>query len=202
MFVTVLGVVLVGYVLAGPIMSDVEIPNYQVIRAEGNIEIRRYDSMILAEVRTQGERNEAARAGFRILAGYIFGDNTVNQEIAMTAPVEQKTNKEIAMTAPVQQQLDENYWQISFVMPSEYTLADLPKPNDERISLKELAPKTFAAIRFSGTSSGLKEHEEQLRAFIKANNIKALDSPKYAFYNPPWTIPPLRRNEVMIEIAQ
>ncbi len=204
MIAATIGIILIGGILVGPVMSDVEIPSYQIIRAEKNIEIRRYQPMIIAEVEMTGPRTEAIGDGFRLLADYIFGNNTVRQNIAMTAPVQQQESTKIAMTAPVQQQSTGGSWKVSFVMPSKYTLDSLPKPNNERVILKQVSAKQFAVIRFSGTSSdeNVTEHEKQLLEYVKANDMRVTGSPQYAFYNPPWTIPPLRRNEVMIEIEQ
>ena len=125
-----------------------------------------------------------------------------SQKIAMTAPVQQKENQKIAMTAPVQQQLTENSWKISFVMPSKYKMDSLPVPNNDRVRLKEIFTKKFVVIEFSGTNSNenLNEHENELMNYIERKQIQIIGSPKYAFYNAPWTLPFLRRNEVMIEI--
>jgi effector-binding domain-containing protein len=194
--------VLLSAVLVGPAMSDVETPNYEIIRKDNNIEVRRYNPMIIALVQMQGQRKEISGDGFRILADYIFGNNTVQKDIAMTAPVQQQSSKKIAMTAPVQYQPENEEWNISFVMPSEYSIKDLPKPNNDRVTIKEIPAKDFAVIRFSGTSSdeNVKKHEEKLMQYIIDNKIEITGAPKYAFYNPPWTLPPMRRNEVMIEL--
>ena len=108
------------------------------------------------------------------------------------------------MTAPVQQQSTGDAWQVSFVMPAEYSMQTLPKPANDRVTLTEIPAKQFVAIRFSGmnTEGNLKEHEQKLMEYVKTNNLSVTGSPKYAFYNPPWTLPFMRRNEVMIEIDQ
>ncbi|MBA2484241.1 MAG: heme-binding protein [Nitrosomonas sp.] len=201
---SIIALILIGAALTGPIMSDVEKPDYDVIASRDNIEIRRYAPMIIAEVTVEGKREDAIGDGFRLLADSIFGNNTTQKDIAMTAPVQQQENQKIAMTAPVQQQSSGNAWKVSFVMPSEYSMASLPKPNNDRVHLKKVPPKKFAAIRFSGTNSdeNIAEHEAQLIEYIESNQITATGSPKYAFYNPPWTLPFMRRNEVMIEIDE
>jgi len=200
--VTVVAFILIGGTLVGPIMSDVEQPDYEIIALEQNIEIRRYSPMIIAEVEVEGERKDAISNGFRMLADYIFGNNTVQQDIAMTAPVQQQANKKISMTAPVQQQSSGEAWKVSFVMPAEYSLEVLPKPNNEDIKLKEIPEKQFIAIQFSGTNSSnnIARHEALLMQHIEESKIKTVGSLKYAFYNPPWTLPFMRRNEIMIEI--
>ena len=202
MITSIIALILIVGVLAGPVMSNVEKPDYKVIQSEQNIEIRQYEPMIIAEVEVDGKRKDAIRDGFRLLADYIFGNNTVEQNISMTAPVQQKENQKIAMTTPVQQQLEGESWQISFVMPSKYSMDSLPVPNNNRVRLKKILTKKFVVIEFSGTNSNenVTEHEDQLMSYIEANQIKIIGSPKYAFYNAPWTLPFLRRNEVMIEI--
>ena len=204
MISSIIALILIVGVLAGPVMSNVEKPDYKVIQSEQNIEIRQYEPMIIAEVEVDGKREETIRDGFRILADYIFGNNTVQQVISMTAPVQQKENQKIAMTAPVQQQSMGKSWRMSFVMPSKYRLDSLPVPNNNRVRLKEIMTKKFVVIEFSGTNSNenVTKHENQLMNYIEANQINFIGSPKYAFYNAPWTLPFLRRNEVMIEIKQ
>jgi hypothetical protein len=204
MITSIIALILIVGVLAGPVMSDVEKPDYKVIQSEQNIEIRQYDPMIIAEVEVDGKREDAIGDGFRLLADYIFGNNTVQQVISMTAPVQQKENQKIAMTAPVQQQSTGKSWRMSFVMPSKYSMDSLPVPNNNRVRLKEILTKKFVVIEFSGTNSNenVIEHENQLMNYIEANQIKINGSPNYAFYNPPWSLPFLRRNEVMIEINQ
>tara|TARA_B110000438_G_C15775670_1_gene633932 strand:+ start:582 stop:1220 length:639 start_codon:yes stop_codon:yes gene_type:complete len=200
----IIGIIIVSVILTGPVMSDVEIPKYKIIHAEKNIEIRSYDPMIIAEVKITGEREDAIGDGFQQLADYIFGNNSVQHNIAMSAPVSQQVNQKIAMTAPVQQQLNGFSWNISFIMPFKYNLERLPKPNNEKVVLREILSKQFAVIRFSGTNSdeNVKEHEEKLIKYLQAKKITFSGSPKYAFYNPPWTLPSMRRNEVMFEIEQ
>ena len=204
MITSIIALILIVGVLAGPVMSDVEKPDYKVIQSEQNIEIRKYEPMIIAEVEVEGKREDAIRNGFRLLADYIFGNNMVQQDITMTAPVQQQESQKIAMTAPVQQQSTGKSWRMSFVMPSKYSMDSLPKPNNDRVRLKEILTTKFVVVYFSGTNSNenIAEHEKQLLNYIEANKLKITGSPKYAFYNAPWTLPFMRRNEVMIEINQ
>jgi len=229
MIIAVIGIVLLGTV-AGPLMSNVETPNYEVLEQKNKIEIRQYQPMIIAEVQVDGKREDAVGDGFRLLADYIFGNNIVEKDIEMTAPVQQQESTKIKMTAPVQQQESTKIemtapvqqqkstkipmtapvqqqstsgtWKVSFVMPSEYKMATLPKPVNEQVTLKEVPAKTFVAIRFSGRGSdkNIKKHEAKLMAYIASNKLEVTSSPKYAFYNAPWTLPILRRNEVMVEL--
>ena len=183
-----IGIVILAAVLWGPLMSNVEQAKYDVIETHGSIEIREYTPMIVAEVSVSGDREKAISDGFRMIADYIFGNNISSQKVAMTAPVTQQGSKAD--------------WVVRFVMPSGYTMQMLPKANNPEVSLKEIAGKRFAVIRFSGLakSNSLETHTKELKAFILAQDLQAVTKATYAFFNPPWTLPFLRRNEVMIEI--
>lgn len=201
---TMIGLAVIAAAAAGPIMSNVEQAKYTIVETHGDVEIRDYAPMIVAEAEVKGPRAEAIRDGFRIIADYIFGNNKAAQKVAMTAPVAQQVNEKIAMTAPVTQQGEGNSWKVHFVMPSSYTLDTLPKPNNDAVKLKKIDGKRFAVIRFSGMgkNDSLETHTQELEVFIAARKLKALSAPSYAFFNPPWTLPFLRRNEVMVEIAK
>ena len=107
------------------------------------------------------------------------------------------------MTAPVIQEGNGKLWKVRFIMPSQYTLDTLPKPNNASVKIVQLPARRFAVIRFSGVpdNEDLKERTEQLIDWLKKQNLKTMGEPVYAFYNPPWTLPFFRRNEVMIEIS-
>lgn len=188
--------------------SDVEHARYSVIASEGQIEIRDYAPQIVAETTVAGERDEAIRAGFRRLAGYIFGANAPNQKIAMTAPVVQAPQGDkIAMTAPVGQARvegagGEDAWRVRFTMPAGYTMESLPQPNDASVRLSLVPSYRVAAIRFSGiaSDSDLAGNERKLLDFIQSKRLAPKGAAQYAFYDPPWTLPWNRRNEVMVEI--
>ena len=139
----VLAAILGGVVLWGPIVSKVELPKYQLVDRSGNIEIRDYAPMIVAETQVSGDRRDAIRKGFRIIADYIFGNNTAAQKVPMTAPVTQIGSENIAMTAPVTQQGDGNVWNVRFVMPSSYTIDMLPRPNNPAVGLHIIGAKRY-----------------------------------------------------------
>ena len=149
-----LGVALFGALALTPeiAMAETELPDYKVVKTlTDEIEIRDYPALLLAETTVEGEREAAVNEGFRILADYIFGNNQTSDKIEMTAPVTQATSEKIAMTAPVTQSVERaGRWVVAFMMPSEYTAASLPVPNNERVRIVETAPKRVAAIRFSG----------------------------------------------------
>ena len=201
--ITVL-VIVVGLILWGPIVSNVEQPGYQVLLSVGKIEVRKYNPMIVAEVFVKGDRKDAINQGFRLLADYIFGNNINNGNISMTAPVTQQQSQKIAMTAPVSQHSKGNGWAVQFIMPSEYSMDTLPKPINEEVILKTVPSRTFVVYQFSGlnTNENILLHENKLKAYLSTKDMKVLSAPVYAFYNPPWTLPFLRRNEVLIEIEE
>jgi SOUL heme-binding protein len=198
------GAAILAAISWGLIVSNVEQASYDVIETHGAIEIRDYAPMIVAEVNVSGDRETAIREGFRRIADYIFGNNTSSQKVAMTAPVIQQPGEKIAMTAPVTQQGSAGNWVVRFVMPSSYTMQTLPKPNNTTVLLKAVAGKRFAVIRFSGLArqSSLAARTSELEAFVVSSKLQAVSAPTYAFFNPPWTLPFLRRNEVMIEIGK
>lgn len=192
-------------------MADTEnVPYTVVTQASDGIEIRDYKPVLIAEVTTTGPRKDAINSGFRALADFIFGKNTNQKNIAMTAPVmqqKQDTGTQIAMTAPVMQQAAKgetgNTWVVQFAMPANYTKDTLPRPLNPDIRILETPATRMAVIRFSGiaTDAKLTEKTATLMAYIKGQNYKPLTPPQYAFFNPPWTLPFFRRNEVMVGIA-
>lgn len=198
------GILVLGGALWGSIMSsNVEQAPYIVTDKQDNIEIRQYPALIVAEVSVSGDRKTAIKKGFRLIADYIFGNNIAAQKVAMTAPVtQQENNHKIAMTAPVIQTGEGETWVVRFVMPQNYTIESLPKPVNDVVQLKGIPNSRYAVIRFSGMAGDetLKKHRLELESFIQKNHFKPISQAIYAFFNPPWTLPFLRRNEIMIQI--
>ena len=189
--------------LSGTIMSQVEQPKYTVLESEGEIEVRQYEPMIVAEVEVRGERMKALNQGFRLIADYIFGNNLSSKKVAMTAPVTQETGEKIAMTAPVTQDGNGDCWKVRFVMPADYTLETLPKPRNQDVRLIAVPARKAVVIRFSGynTERNINSHRETLMKYIVDRHLSVVGAPTTAFYNPPWTLPFLRRNEIMFELS-
>ena len=190
-----------------------EEPAFSVSMKEGAFEVRSYPALVAAQVSVTGARDEASNAGFRLLAGYIFGGNTRKQSIAMTAPVVQaplaieKGSEKIAMTAPVLQTSvpgQTNTWTVRFIMPKEYTLDTLPTPNDPKVQLMALPPARFAAVTFSGLAreDDVALRTAELNAYIAKHGLQATAPPALARYNPPWTPWFMRRNEVLIALRE
>lgn len=196
-----------------------EQPRHRVLLQQGAAELRAYEPMLVAEVTVPGERDAAARAGFRLLARYIFGGNSRRESIAMTAPVIQATRpaaaeaggERIAMTAPVMQAPaaagtggEPGLWTVAFMLPSSYTLDTVPRPQDERVQFRVVPGELRAALRFSGfsTVANLERHREQLLAFVQERGLVMRGEPAMAFYDDPFTLPWNRRNEWWVAVER
>ena len=200
---------LAGFVVAvsligAPAMA-VEEPGFETVVTDGAFEVRDYPSLVVAEVTVSGEQREAANAGFRLLAAYIFGGNTGKASIAMTAPVAQEpAGEKIAMTAPVTLTPSAEEWVVRFTMPGSYTLETLPEPNDPKVRLRETPPARFAVVRFSGVARPdlVAAKTADLAAWMAKRNLRGTGAASLAQYNPPWTPGFMRRNEVMVPLGR
>ena len=201
-----------GSLLTSGAAMATEEPNYTVLSQMDDFELRRYDKQLVAQTLVSGDQDSASREGFKVLADYIFGNNTAatggSSKISMTAPVTMQPNnkksdgesQKIAMTAPVSMQQDDGKWRVQFTMPSKYTMQTLPKPNNPNITITEVPAQTYGVIKFSGLagSKKLATKTEELQSWMQTQNLTITGEPELARYNPPWTLPFLRRNEVMI----
>lgn len=184
-----------------------EEPKFKVLEKDQSFELRLYEPKILAEVVVNGSMREASSKGFKLIADFIFGNNIAtsgkSEKISMTAPVLIEPHAEkISMTAPVNVEQSGAGWKVNFVMPSQYTLETLPKPNNPLVNIKPIPAKKFAVIQFSGLVDEEKMAKKvtDLEQWISTKQLKVLGNAELARYNPPWTLPFLRRNEVMIEV--
>lgn len=187
------------------VSSKLETPAYSVVEQDGAFEVRRYAPYIVAQTRVQGDRDAASRAGFRILAGYIFGKNKARKKVAMTAPVvAAPASQRIAMTAPVAAEPTPggSSWLISFMMPSAYTLATLPVPDDDRVTFAERPARCHAAVVFSGLISAdvVEARSTALTKWAAQRGLQVEGPPVLARYNDPWTLPMNRRNEFLVQL--
>ncbi|MBK5966886.1 heme-binding protein [Thiocystis minor] len=192
-----------------------EEPAYETIRQGPDVELRRYRPSLLAETQVSGEFDAVGGTAFRILADDIFANNQARESIAMTALVSQRladgtepgSGTRIEMTAPVTQQLTDptrGTDVISFLMPARFTLATLPRPNDSRVMLREEPARLLAVLRDSGSWAEPRdrEHEARRLAAVRAAGLTPLGDHLYARYHSPFSLPFLRRNEVMVEVAE
>ena len=194
-------------------VTDVENAPYQVIsstqtESEKSIEIRHYDSLVLVSTPMAGDMDDSKSSPFSLLFDYISGENTGSSEIAMTAPVlsDEKQGQKIPMTAPVymdgKTENTDGIAMMSFVLPDEYTIETAPKPTNSLVKLHEITDYHVAAITFDGRLSeeNVNKHLEILQDWIKAEGHTQTGPYKSAGYNPPFTPPFLRRNEILIPI--
>jgi hypothetical protein len=181
----------------------VEEPEYEVVATHGDVEIRRYAPMILAETRVDADFEGAGNRAFQRLFRYISGSNTTRVKIDMTAPVVQETtSQKIEMTAPVVQESDGSQWRVAFVVPAEFSWESVPQPTDSRVELRLVPERTVAVLRFSGGwgEQRFAVHESELRGFLTENGFEMTGGAVYARYDPPFKPWFMRRNEVMIPV--
>ena len=210
-----------GALLAGSCLA-IEEPRFELLSKDGGYELRRYAAFIVAETMVEGDMDAASNQGFRLIADFIFGNNQTAggakapDKIAMTAPVTVEPaakSEKISMTAPVTVEAEGNAtermanarrWRVHFVMPSQYTLSTLPRPNNSAVSIREVPARTFAVLVYSGfnTESRVQQRVDELTAWTQARNLQPLGAAQLARYDPPWTLPMWRRNEVMVEVRQ
>lgn len=187
-------VVGVGVWTAGSlyVMRDVDSPAYEVLSNTAEYEIRRYPALLIAQTRTEtkptGEKS--ADSLFRVLAGFIFGDNAQEQNIAMTAPVFMSATSDTS--TPMMQ----------FIMPAHYTANTLPNPLDDRIAIRTL-PARVVAVRQFGWFASQEIRRAQLAALLKSlqrDGITPTGEPVYAGYQPPFSVPFMKRHEMMVTV--
>ena len=185
---------------------SLEQPEYTVLYQDGDIEYRQYEPYLVSEtiIADAEDANAAGNEGFRRLFRYITGSNQGQAKISMTAPVVQVPDSEkIAMTAPVQQADSAEGWRVTFMLPSQYTLETAPVPKDPRVSIREVPGRLMAALRYSGrwTDRNFARKKSELLEALEVESVQQVGDVQSAFYNPPFTPPFLRRNEVMAEIS-
>ena len=190
--------------LAVPTARAIEEPRFELLAREGDFELRQYAPTIVAEVTVGGDLDTASNRGFRLVAGYIFGGNR-----AVSAVSAAPTSEKIAMTAPVVAVPEDrsnlegaNRWRVQFVMPSKYTLQTLPRPTNPAVALREVPGHRVAAIRFSGFMSEEKVEAKarELLAWLGKRGLKPIGAPRLLRYDPPWTLPFMRRHEVVFDL--
>ena len=186
-----------------------EEPKYELIEKSGEFELRQYQPMLIAEVLVDGDMDQASGKGFRLIADYIFGNNITEagsgKKIKMTAPVTiEPRSEEISMTIPVSLKNISGRWQVSFVMPSKYTLDTIPLPNNKQIMLRKVPARKVAVLEFSGFANekNTANRTQELLKWMDKNNLISTGSIELSRYDPPWTLPFLRRNEIIVEYAK
>ena len=166
-------------------------PEYVVLEKTGELEIRQYPTLIVARTRVQADFEDAGNMAFRRLAGYIFGDNAEKQKISMTAPV---------IMAP-EPAADGTYW-VSFFMPEEYQLADLPSPTDGLVEITRVPATKMAVVIYKGgwSEGNYDSAMERLMRLLSSTRWKVSGEPVWARYNSPFRPSFMRTNEVMVPV--
>lgn len=181
--------------------TRIEQPPYTRIEERNGYEIREYEPYTVAYVYADGEMMEALNEAFSILAGYIFGNNDMRQEIAMTAPVSAERSTYIGMTAPVlAEQQTESRYKVSFVMPRKFSAETLPRPRDPRVMFQDVPRERVAALSFRGfyNEKRIKEKEKLLATKLERDQVVAIGEPRFAGYNSPFAMPLLIHNEIIV----
>jgi hypothetical protein len=182
-----LGVLIAQIYLAAD-MAKTEQQSYTVIWKKENLEARYYPKALMATVQdSDGKYKSSSNKNFRVLAGYIFGGNAKKESIAMTAPVHME--------------FGDNGSKMSFVMPAQYNLNDLPKPQDSTIELHYSEEGYFAAIKFGGFANEniILKKQEELKQELSDLKIQMIGNFFYLGYNAPWDVIN-RENEVIVKI--
>jgi len=193
-----------SFIVPMTVMATEE-PKYELIEKSGKFELRQYQPMLIAEVLVDGNMDQASGTGFRLIADYIFGNNITkagsSQKIKMTAPVTiEPKSEEISMTIPVSLKKNSGRWQVSFVMPSKYTLDTIPLPNNKKIMLRNVPVRKVAILEFSGfvNENNTANRAQELLKWMDKENLISTGSIELSRYDPPWTLPFLRRNEIAV----
>lgn len=196
------------------VRSGTEEPPHAVVDrlADGRVEVRRYGDRLAAETTVAGEDGARARnEAFALLAGYIFGENRPRAEVAMTVPVavERDGGGGIATTAPAAAPVATDVAApgrlvMRFFMPAGYTRATLPEPADPRVRIVDAPGDTVAVLRFAGSTgrAAVAAREAELRRALADSAWRPRGPAVAWFYDPPWTIPFLRRNEVVVPVEE
>jgi hypothetical protein len=189
----------------GSLAMAIEEPEFEVLAKHDAYEVRRYAPYLVAEVDVAGDGSDGR--AFRILAGYIFGDNQESEKMQMTAPVEARAkadSEKMAMTAPVISSTrdDQSTTTYAFVMERKYTLEMLPRPNDERVRLLQRPARILAVRKYSGgwSESKFAENKRYLLDALAADNINVSGDFEWARYDSPFKPWFMRRNEIWVPV--
>lgn len=179
---------------------------YTVLRTEPGFELRRYPAHMVAEVTVSASFDDAGNRAFRYLFGYITGENRSKTTLAMTSPVVQTSaSEEIAMTAPVvQRTADAGSFVIAFVLPESITAETAPDPVRPEVRVRLVPESLSAASRYSGrwTEASYRTHCADLLAAVTEAGLTPIGEPRFARFDPPYKPWFLRRNEVLVDVAE
>ena len=199
-------VVLFAWFAVSAYINNVEQAPYVLLAQKDGYEIRSYAPHLVIEVTTSGSFNDALNEGFRILASYIFGNNTAQTSVAMTAPVvaQKSEGEKVAMTAPVIAAKAGDTYRVQFIVPASYSRETLPLPNDPRIRVAEQPEERVAALRFGWyyNEARIERKTNELQALLDRDRIARAGEARFAGYNDPWAFPLLRKHEILVPLAE
>ncbi len=189
------------------IRSGSEEPAYTVVETIAErVEIRQYPPRLAVQTTVNAAGAEGRNEAFQRLFDYISGANQPASEVAMTVPVEvSDAGATIEMTAPVERGLsNDRGTTMRFFLPSSYSPSTAPVPSDPRVALVELPATTTAALRFSGArdDESVDGRTAELLDILARSSWAPVGGASALFYDPPWTIPLFRRNEVIVPAAR
>ena len=179
----------ISIIISNKVMA-IETPKHTLIKKENGFEIREYEPMIIAKTSVMSNYSDATSTGFRRIASYIFGGNSANMSIKMTAPVLTNTPD------------PKDIYEIQFVMPSEHSMKNLPQPNSQNVTIKKVNLGKTAVLRFGGwaTKDKASYYQNKLSDLLIASGYTVNGTFMVAQYNSPWAIPPFRKNEIIVQI--
>lgn len=171
-------------------MAQAEAIRYDVVENFEGVEMRDYPAHVAIEITVRGDRKSTVNTGYRVLGEYLAGKNDSAQKIEMITPIRQVG--------------DADLWKLYFSLPLEYRLENTPKPTVSQIKLIDVPEKRFIVSKLGTMASdeNIDKVNQSLMDYIFPNNLKIISQPIMAFYNPPWALPFLRRNELMIEVRR
>ena len=193
------------------IRSGTEQPHYEVLDVlSKHVEIRRYGSRLAVETTVKGGDGRKARSeAFRRLFNYISGANKPGSTVIMTTEREEvhdagKPGVKIAMTAPVEMAVSQDFTLMRFFLPKDLSTNTAPRPKDHRVNVITVPEQTLAVLTFTGSASGGDLEVQQKRLAVtlaSSSHWQAQDTVTEYYYDPPWTLPFMRRNEIVAVVV-
>jgi hypothetical protein len=189
-------------------IRSAEEASYIVLDNQGDFQLREYAGLVVVETTINADFDAAGSQAFKRLFGYISGENEGSRKIAMTAPVivsedDSVEGESIAMTAPVIAAQNADGWRFAFVLPADYSFDNAPLPTNPKVMLLEINPKKVATLRYSGllNERNFRDNATRLQLWMSINGLEPASSARVAGFDPPWALPFMRRNEVMIDVS-
>jgi hypothetical protein len=190
-------------------IRSAEEASYIVLNDDGDFQLREYAGLVVVETTVNAEFDEAGSQAFNRLFGYISGENQGSRKIAMTAPVMVSEDAPVEgqvvdVTKPVIVDQNADGWRFAFVLPANYNLDTAPLPTNPNVMLLEIESKKVATLRYSGllNEPDFRDNTRKLRSWMAINGLESTSLARVAGFDPPWALPFLRRNEVMIDVTR